>query len=209
MKKADGKIIRELKTLLGMQVNLAQMKLDDGETIIQADPDFEVGASVVIVTTDEQMIPVPPNQEGQPYVLEDGREMTVVEDGVIATIGEPKSEEEVTEEPVEEEVAAAEGSTEKPLTPKSIIDVVSRETKFSKEQVEELITLNEQLQAEIIELKKVPVIDEVVEVDEVVELAKPIVYNPEEKTERVKGTPFSTNRVMTPLDRIMNDLSEN
>ena len=208
IQKADGKIIKELKTLLGMEVKLAQMLLDDGETMIQADPDFEVGAAVVVVTADEQMIPMPPNAEGQPYVLEDGREVTVVEDGVIATIGEPKAEGEEEVAPVEEEVAAATGSTDKPLTPKSIIDVVSRETKFSNEQVQELITLNETLQAEIVELKKVSEVEEVEEVEEVVELAKPIVHNPEAAV-RPRGTAYATNRAPSLMDKIMNDLANN
>ena len=65
-------ILNKLKTLLGMEVKLEQMKLADGITVIQADS-FEPEMEVMIVTTDEQMIPLPPNQANMPYELEDGR----------------------------------------------------------------------------------------------------------------------------------------
>jgi hypothetical protein len=42
------KILNEVKTLLGMEVKLAQMKLQDGVTVIEAES-FEAGYSVGIV----------------------------------------------------------------------------------------------------------------------------------------------------------------
>jgi len=66
-------ILNKLKVLLGMEVKLEQMKLADGITVIQADS-FEPEMEVMIVTTDEQMIPLPIGE----YELEDGRKLTVV-----------------------------------------------------------------------------------------------------------------------------------
>ena len=74
-------ILNKLKVLLGMEVKLEQMKLVDGITVIQADS-FEPEMEVMIVTTDEQMIPLPVGE----YELEDGRKLTVVTEGVIASV---------------------------------------------------------------------------------------------------------------------------
>ena len=81
--------LKKVKTLLGLEVSLEQMKLDNG-TVIEAEK-FEAGESVFIVTEDEKVaLPI-----GE-YELEDGTKLIVEEDGVIATIGSI-DEEEVTE----------------------------------------------------------------------------------------------------------------
>ena len=133
-------ILRKLKTLLGMEVKLEQMKLADGVTVIQADS-FEPEMEVMIVTTDEQLIPLPPNQEGKPYELEDGRLLTVVTEGVIATIEMPTAEEEVAPaEQVAPEVPV-EASTEPTAPakePKSIIETTTKEVRFSAVDFEAL-----------------------------------------------------------------------
>jgi len=60
-------LINKIKTLLGMEVSLEQMKLADGVTILEADS-FESEMEIVIVTEDEQKIPVPVGE----YEMEDG-----------------------------------------------------------------------------------------------------------------------------------------
>ena len=50
-------ILNKVKELLGMEVKLEQRKLEDGVTVIEAES-FEAGAEVMIVTEDEQMIPL-------------------------------------------------------------------------------------------------------------------------------------------------------
>ena len=50
-----------------MEVSLEQMKLADGVTILEADS-FESEMEIVIVTEDEQKIPVPVGE----YEMEDG-----------------------------------------------------------------------------------------------------------------------------------------
>ena len=62
-------VINEIKTLLGMEVKLAQMKLKDGVTIIEADA-FEMDNNVFIVNGDER-IAVPVGE----YELEDGMKL--------------------------------------------------------------------------------------------------------------------------------------
>jgi len=47
-------VINEIKTLLGMEVKLAQMKLKDGVTVIEADA-FEAEQAVFIVNGEERI----------------------------------------------------------------------------------------------------------------------------------------------------------
>ena len=76
-------VITQIKQLLGMEVKLEQMKLADGMTVIEAES-FEAEMSVVIVTEDDQRIPLPVGE----YELEDGRMLVVAVEGVIAEVKE-------------------------------------------------------------------------------------------------------------------------
>jgi len=174
------------------EVKLAQMKLEDGVTVIEAEV-FEAGQAVMVVTEDEQMIPLPIGD----YKLEDGMILSVVEEGLIAEIKEEVAEEEAPEE--EEAVAASDAPTEAPL-PKAVIESVVKETKFSKEAQEEI----DSLKAQITELTKV----EEVEVKEEVELAKPIVHNPETEVSSSIKHQFGANRIMSISDKVMNRIAK-
>ena len=125
-------ILNKLKTLLGLEVKLEQMKLADGVTVIQADS-FEPEMEVMIVTTDEQLIPLPVGE----YELEDGRKLTVVTEGVIASVEMVEEEEEVIE-PVETPVEASTEPTAPAKEPKSIIETTTKEVRFSAEEIEKL-----------------------------------------------------------------------
>ena len=97
----QNKVLNKVRVLLGLEVELESMKLEDGVTVIDAEA-FEAGESVFIMTEDEQKIPLPVGE----YKLEDGKMLVVSEEGLIAEIKEgeeePKEEEEAPE--VEEEV---------------------------------------------------------------------------------------------------------
>ena len=71
------------------KVELAQMKLEDGVTVIEAES-FEAGQNVFVVT-EEASVPLPVGD----YALQDGQVLVVAEEGVIAEI---KAMEEETEE---------------------------------------------------------------------------------------------------------------
>ena len=175
------------------EVSLAQMKLDDGVTVIEAEA-FEAEQAVMVVTEDDQKIPVPVGE----YKLEDGMILVVVEEGIISEV---KAEEEVVEEPAEEEEAvAANDKSEAPL-PKSIIESMVKETKFSQEDMDAK-------DAEITELKKQ--LEDKVEVveEEVVELAKPIVPNPESNVETGIKHQIGANRIMSISDVVMSRISK-
>jgi hypothetical protein len=193
------------------EIKLAEAKLKDGVTMIEATPDFEAGAAVMVKTEDEQLIPVPVSGEGEAYELEDGRAFKVAEEGVISEMVEVEEEEpteevaeEVTEEPAEEVEAS-----EEVRPAKSIIESVVKETKFSKESA-----LIEALTAEITELKsqlkastKVEEVEE--EVTEEVELSevKPIAHNPEPKAE-VKLHTFGNKRKRGTTDSVMSKIAK-
>ena len=208
-------ILTKIKTLLGVEseeVRLAQMKLEDGLTIVESD--FEEGASIEIVTEDGKVsMPV------GDYTLEDGRMVVVKEEGVIAEIKEAKEEEEETTEEVTEEEAKSEEKeeyAEETKAPKKVIESITKESFFS--EMEKLKEENESLKKELEGLKLSSV--ENTEVKETekengsteVELSteeepKPIVFNPENE-KKIEGFKYSQNRRRTTLDRVMDRLSE-
>jgi hypothetical protein len=176
------KIKEQVNTLLkavglkAEEVKLMEAKLKDGETVVSAEPDFEAGATVMVMTEDGQEIAMPPIAEGEFYELEDGRMFSVVEEGVIAEMKEAGAEEEPAEE---EEVAASDAPAAAPV-PKAVIESIVKETKFSKADMDAKDTIIADLEAKILELEKV---EEVVEVVEEVELSTAAIkHNPEEKT---------------------------
>lgn len=189
-------VINEIKTLLGMEVKLAQMKLENG-TVIEAEA-FEPEMAVFIVN-EEDRIAMPVGE----YVLEDGNILKVDVEGVIAAIEMPEEEMPANEEevasPAEEEVvveAAAEAS------PKKIVESITKEMFFSE---------IEKLRNEIAELKGVKLsADEEDKTDEdlksspvqEVELSvEPLTHSPEVKD--VKIQKFASNRMLTTQDRVM------
>ncbi len=176
-------VINQIKTLLGMEVKLAQMALENG-TIIEAEV-FESGASVFIVN-EEDRIALPVGE----YKLEDGMILIVAEEGIIAEIKEmevPVAEEAPAEVEVEVEQEMAEVKE-----PKRVIESVTKEMFFAE---------IESLRKEIEELKLAKV-----EVKEVELSAEPLTHNPEATTKRELHT-FSQNRTKTTFDSVLNKIS--
>ena len=181
--------INTIKTYLNMEVKLAKMMLVDGVTVLEAN-EFVAGQEVYIVS-DEEKIPLPIGE----YELEDGKILVVSEDGIIAEIKEAVEEEEAVEPEVETEVEATVETVES--TPKKIIKSVSEEHHFA-----ELA----KLQSEIDALKLAAV--EVIETVEEVELAKAIVYNPENRNE-VNYVDLTPNAPKGMRDRILEEIYNN
>lgn len=197
-----NKLINSIAALLGMSVELEQMKLVDGATVIEADA-FEGGAAVFVVT-EEGNVPLPIGD----YELENGQILVVQEEGVIYEIKEMTSE-------AEEEIPAdgemkKDDMSDAPKTAKRTIESIVKETVFSK--VEELADENEKLKSEIAELKKaVELASQKPEAQEV-ELseqpaAKPIVHNPENKSE-ASVIRYATKRTRTTMDAVLEKLSK-
>ena len=172
-------VINQIKSLLSMEVKLAQMKLKDGVTVIEAEA-FEPEQAVFIVNGEEK-IPLPVGE----YELEDGMLLVVTVEGIIAEIKEVEVEEEAPEVEIEVEAQA-----ETTATPKRIVESVSKEMFFAE---------IEKLKTEIAELKSVK---QELSSDNVV---KPLTHSPEVKNE-VKLNKFSSNRQMTTQDIVMSKL---
>ncbi len=186
--------INTIKTYLGMEVKLAQMKLADGVTFLEFDS-LEVGKEIFVVSENGN-VPLPMGE----YELEDGNILEVYEDGII---GEVKSKEE-EQPPLEEEEPAmpVEASVEQPQAVKKVIKSTIEEQHFAE---------IEKLKAEIVELKSM--IEQKEEVkEEVIELAqeeevKPISFNPENVNE-IKAVKL-TSQKLSSRDKILNTIYNN
>jgi len=151
----DRTLLNKARVLLGLEVKLEQMKLDNG-AILEAEV-FEAGAEVFVVA-DEERVAVPVGE----YEVEGGMIIVVSEEGIIGEIKEASAEEEAPAEETVEEVEEEELSTET-ASPKKIVKSISEEMFFSE---------IEKLRTEINELKlsKTEVVaEEVVELSEVKE----------------------------------------
>lgn len=177
-------VINQIKTLLGMEVKLAQMALENG-TIIEAEM-FEAGASVFIVN-EEDRIALPVGE----YKLEDGMILIVAEEGIIAEIKEAVVEEETPEAEVEVEVEQEMAEVKEP---KRVIESVTKEMFFAE---------IESLKKEIEELKLAKT---EVKVEEVELSAEPLTHNPEATAKRDVNL-FSQNRTRTTFDSVLNKIS--
>ena len=208
----DNSILNKVRELLGMEVKLAERMLEDGQTKIEAE-EFAEGFKVVIVTEDEQKIPMPVGE----YKLDgdDGEMLVIKEEGIIAEMKKEAEEEEV--ETKEEEKEEVEAATEETKPVKKTVESIVKETFFS--EIEALKKENEELKAEVEHLSKINNKEELAKdettevVEETVELcneepaAKPITHNPENE-EKIELHQFSKNRAKTTMDRVMEKLSK-
>ena len=185
--------LNKVRTLLGIEVKLEQMKLDNG-AIFEAES-FEVGAEIFVIA-DEERIAVPIGE----YEAE-GKVIVIEEEGVIADIKEASTEEEPKEEEVSEEVVEEEMS-EEVASPKKVVKSITEEQFFSA---------IEELRKEINELKLAKV--EVKEVEEVsVELASDeiegITHTPEASVEKKELFLYSQKRKNNTLNNIFKTLNK-
>jgi hypothetical protein len=188
----------QVKALLGYQVNLAQMKLEDGITVIEAEQ-FEPEYSVGIVTADG-LVAMPVGE----YVLEDGKILVVEVEGIIKEVKEAEAEAEAEVE-VEVEVAPEEvvepEMNAQPSAPapqaKRIVESVSKETFFEEiekiraefaSQIEELKAVKVELKSAKLELEEMPA-------------AEPIAYNPEAESKSAMIN-FAQNRPESIQDKV-------
>jgi hypothetical protein len=187
------KILNEVKTLLGMEVKLAQMKLQDGVTVIEAES-FEAGYSVGIVT-EEGIVPAPVGE----HILEDGRVLVIEQEGVIKEIKDAQTEQPEAE--MEVEVEASEEVSEP--TAKKIIETISKESFFS--EIEALKKENLELKEQLVKLSEVK--EEVV-VENNEPAVEPIAFNPENK-KPVQLMQYGKNRPKNIMDSVLNKIVNN
>ena len=134
-------ILNEVRTLLGISVELEKMELENG-TVLESDS-FESGAEVFI-KVDEDLIALPVGE----YETKDGKVVVVSEEGVIAEIKDASEEEEAPakeEAPEEEEVLAEEevADVKEEEVPaeddiKNVINAIVEEMSVLKAEIEKL-----------------------------------------------------------------------
>jgi len=175
--------LNKVKTLLGLEVQLEERKLENG-TRFEADS-FEAGKEIFIITDEDERIAVPKGE----YLLDDGMMLIVEEDGIISEVKEAEEEvvEEVVEAPVVEEIEAAEEA--------DVADWKGMEIRIKN------------LEDAIADLKSR--FSDKEEMNSEVELsAKAIKHNPESKGE-TKMSLFSQNKKMSTQDRVFAKLFNN
>jgi hypothetical protein len=187
--------LNKIKAVLSMEVKLAQMKLEDGITVIEAEefaPEFSVG-----IVTEDGIVPMPVGE----YKLEDGMILVVAVEGIIAEIKEAEAEVEVEVEVAPEEVVAPELAEEAPKA-KRIVESVSKETFFAeieklRQEFSSIKQENEALKAENELLK--------VEMSSIEEGAQPLSHNPEAGV-APKVNRISKNKVSSIEDTVFNKI---
>lgn len=186
--------LNKVRTLLGLEVKLEQMTLDNG-AVLEAES-FEKGAEVFVVA-DEERVPAPVGE----HKAEGDMIIVIEEEGIIAEIKEAEAEveeEESTE--VEAEEKEEELSTEE-AAPKKVVESVSKETFFSeieklRSEFKELIELSQQKEVE----------EEKVELSE--DEVKGISHNPENRTEKKELNLYSQKRKNNTLNNIFKHINK-
>ncbi len=181
-------ILNKIKTYLGEEVQeespkqaleLAQLKLENG-TVLEAEA-FEAGNEIFILTEDEK-VALPKGE----YLMEDGKMLSIQEEGIISEIKAEEEKEEEVEEEEKEEMKYV--SKEEFNSAVEEIKGMINELKEVKEEKEEMAKQVKE------ELSETPAVE-------------PIAHNPEVQ-EKFKVR-FGNNRKETTLDRVMKKLTNN
>ena len=193
-------MLNDIKTLLNIEVNLEEMKLENG-TVITTES-LEKGNEVFIVTDDEKVaMPV-----GE-YILEDGKLLIVEEEGIIADVRDVSDDvpakEEATEEETEDleeeekemaDVADWEGMEKRIQNLEDAIADLKGDKVEKSEEEEEKEEMSEEVKEEVKE--------------ELSAAAKPIKHNPEGEVKQKRNMEFAKGKFGTTLDRVLNKLNK-
>ena len=199
-------MLSQVKTLLGVEVKLEQMKLENG-TVLEADA-FAEGNEIFIVTEDERVaLPV-----GE-YVLEDGQILVVEEEGLIKEMksGDEEAKEEEVEVEAEEEEEKEEmgyATKEELAEVKSMIEEIKAMLEPKEEMSEEpKEELKEEVELSEVAQEVVNEIPEEVKQELSEPAAEPINTNAEVSKTQVKFN-IASKRKMSTLDRVMSKMNK-
>jgi len=180
--------VNKIKELLGLEVSFETKKLENGTTF-ESDK-FEAGNDVFILTEDEK-IPVPVGT----YSMEDGLELKVEKEGVIASLGEfPKKE----EEKEEEEEMRDDGK-------EAAVDDWQGMEKRIKNLEDAVADLKGRLEAEDEGEEAGEAKAEIEEEKEELSV-QPFKHNPAKENNKTKLTTWGNNRMRTTKDRVYNQI---
>ena len=189
-------MINQIKTLLGMETTLAQVKLENG-TVIEAEEMVE-GKEVLIVT-EEERIAMPTGT----YNLEDGSILVVEEEGIIASVG---AAEEAPEEEVEAEVAE---DLSEEVTEENLEEEKEEMGYATKEELAEVKSMIEDIKAMIQKEEMSEEVSEEVqeEVKEELSAVEKVTHNPETEDKKINFL-YGQSRPQNTMDRVMNKISQ-
>jgi len=190
----SNELLNQVKTLLGMEVKLEQMKLENG-TVLEAEK-FEAGNEIFIVTEDERIaLPI-----GE-YILENGMVVVIEEEGLINEVKSMESEEapevEIEVEAKEEEKEEMGYATKEELAEvKSMIEEIRAmlEPKKEEEPSEVKEELSSQLPKEVLAELSQPAVE-------------PINTNAQLQKTEVKFN-IASKRPQSTMDRVMGKLNK-
>lgn len=163
-------ILNQIKEVLGLElaeeVKLEIQKLENGTSLEAAS--FEPSQEIFIVGEDGSKIALP---VGEDYKLEDGRTITVIEEGIIDSIKEAgeAEEEEVVEEEEEVEAEKEDAPVKSTETTQKVVYATKEEVSEIKEMIKELMLSLKEEKVEDLELTA--------------QAVEPIAHNPEAKSE--------------------------
>ena len=196
-------MLNQIKTLLNIEVNLMDMKLENG-TIVSAE-EYSKG-NEIFIKTDDQKVAMPVGE----YIFEDGRLLVVEEEGIIGDVREvsdevpAKEDEEISEdleEKEEEKEMAEEDDVMKDMMGRiqnledAIADLkADKEGKMEKDGEEEM-AIEKPLKSRTVK-------------EEFAEVA-PIKHNPEQKSRPNNRFNIASNRQPTILDRVLSRMNKN
>ena len=194
MNKEIKDALKTIKTFLGMEVKLEQMKLVDGNTVIEADS-FEPGASVMIVVPEGEPVPL----EVGEYELENGKILKVEETGIIASIEEPTMEENPKE--AESEVPVEADITPEVKQPKKVVSITEQHFAEMEAKIAELEAKLSAMTPETVEEQPTDIVEFSAE-------PKPIQFNPE-NVQPIERIDLAVNTQKSLRDRILEEVYNN
>jgi hypothetical protein len=196
-----NQMIKEIKTLLNIDVKLMEEKLENG-TVVSAEA-FEKDNEIFIVTDDEKVaMPV-----GE-YILEDGRLLVVESEGLIADVRDVSDEAPAKEEVEEtEDLEEEEEKKEEPVV--ADLEKIEQRIQNLEDAIASLKKEDVEMGVENGGLKSRTVKEEFTEeVKEELEAAKPIKHNPEAKAPQKTQVQFGKGQFNTTLDRVLSKLNK-
>ena len=191
-----------LKPEATIEVDLAQVKTEDGQATFESD-NFAVGEAVFIVTPDGNI----PTPEGE-FALENGNVMTVDANGTIVEIA-TKEEEAPEGEPMTEAAVQAEDQpmAETPMAKKVVKSKTEMEESYFSAQIKELEAKFE-ARLSALEMEKIALSVENKELTERLanEPAPHTLHNPEATSTPKVQFHMGNKRAESVKDRVFNQL---
>ena len=203
-------ILNKIKNIVGVElsetVELAELTLENGTILVSEE--FTKGNAVFIKGEDGEIaLPV-----GE-YALEDGRVLSVVEEGIIDSIRESaETEEKEAEEELSEETVAEESTEETELEEeekKEMQYVTKEEFALALEEIKSMIKKMGNKEKEDMSEQKEEIKEETKEVNLSEEKTAPVKHNPEAEVDNKINFKIAGSRTTTTMDRVYSKIFNN